>query len=401
MQEFIQPSLFNVQFMRTLGHTTYQGAEIGECFAILNNIEKGNQNSWYEQWFSFAEKNALRAKDYSKKNLNFDAKMAFLRASNYYRTSFFFLEDEPEDERIEGALKASIDAFHNALDLFDTPVEKVLIPYRSDLALPGYLYLNTSSPMKEKPILIDTGGGDGTKEESYFGTAAEALKRGFHCLCFEGPGQGSVLRLQKIPFIPEWEQVIEKVIDFVIKRPEVDKNNIILMGRSFGGYLAARAVTKEKRIRACIVDPGIFESSSSIEEKVKSLVDKKFPALKDVPLSQALEHLMNEDENMRFMLASRKWRFGAQTIEEMLNATKAYTLQGIVKQIQCSMLVCDNTQEYITYGQAKKLYDELQCKKHYILFNSEEGTGGHCEPLAPRLFNAAIYNWLKSELTIK
>ncbi len=395
MQDLIKPPLFNAQLMRSLGCTTYQGAEIGECLAIADSIESGNKESWYKNWVDFADKNYELAESYCKQGLKLDAKLAYFRACTYYRTAFFFLEENPDDRRIELALQKSINAFHQALKFFESPVEQVAIPFH-ETTLPGYLYLNNSLSNKPKPILIDTGGGDGTKEESYFGSAAEALKRGFHCLNFEGPGQGSVLRLNKIPFISDWERVIEKVIDFVIQRPEIDQSKIFLMGRSFGGYLAARAVTKEKRIAACIVDPGIFDASGNIELKFRTLAKTKLPELKNAPLSEIIEQLMKDDEQTRFMMNSRKWRFGAKTIEEMIQLTRTYTLEGLVENIQCPMLVCDNTLEYITLGQAKKLYDQLQCKKHYVLFHAENGTGGHCEPLAPRLFSAQVYAWLNT-----
>ncbi|KTD40239.1 alpha/beta hydrolase family protein [Legionella parisiensis] len=394
MHELIKPALFNAQLIRSLGCATYQGAEVGECLAIAKQIEPGNKESWYARWTAFADSNFRMAETYRRQGFHYDAKLAFLRACTYYRTAFFFLEDEPADPRIEHALQYSIRAFHQALEFFETPVEQVEIPFE-ETTLPGYLYLNNSFSNHPKPILIDTGGGDSTKEELYFSSAAEALKRGFHCLNFEGPGQGSMLRLNKIPFIPDWERVIKKVVDFISNRPEIDQNKIFLMGRSFGGYLAARAVTKERRIAACIVDPGIFDASGNLEAKFNSFMTK-FPDLHDAPIEQALVHLMKTDENLRFMLESRKWRFGAKTIEEMLEKTRAYTLAGLAEKIQCPMLICDNTLEYITLGQAKKLYDQLQCKKQYILFNDEEGTGGHCQPLAPRLFSAKIHAWLNT-----
>ncbi|WP_115711397.1 alpha/beta hydrolase family protein [Legionella sainthelensi] len=393
MHDIMKPALFNAQLIRSLGATTYQGAEIGECLAIASQIEPGNKESWYSHWIAFADNNYNLAETYRNQRLCFDAKLAFLRACTYYRTAFFFLEDDPTDPRIEHALQYSIQSFHQALEFFETPVEVVEIPF-ANAKLPGYLYLHESSSNHPKPILIDTGGGDGTKEECY-GTATEALKRGFHCLTFEGPGQGSILRFNKIPFIPNWEQVIGAVVDFIISRPEIDPSKIFLMGRSFGGYLAARAVTKETRIAACIVDPGIFDASANLETKFNSF-RTQFPDLKNASLEHALIHLMKSDDNLRFMLESRKWRFGAKTIEEMLHKTRAYTLKGLVEKIQCPMLVCDNTLEYITLGQAKKLYDQLQCKKEYILFDAKEGTGGHCEPLAPRLFSAKIYAWLNT-----
>lgn len=215
-----------------------------------------------------------------------------------------------------------------------------------------------------------------------------------HCLSFEGPGQGSLLRQNNIPFIPNWEDVIEKVVDFIIDRPEIDKDKIILIGRSFGGYLASRAVTREKRIAACIVDPGIFDAASSLEPKLRAQAREKCPEHEHAPLHLLIECLMEKDETLRFMMKSRIWRFGADSVKGMLQAITDYSLEGLAEKIQCPMLICDNTLEYITPGQAKTLYAALKCSKEYHLFSEKSGTGGHCEPLAPRLFSAKMYSWL-------
>ena len=80
-------------------------------------------------------------------------------------------------------------------------------------------------------------------------TAAPALERGYNCLTFEGPGQGGVIRKQKIPFRHDWERVVTPVVDYALTRSEViDPTCIALMGISMGGYLAARAAAFEHRI---------------------------------------------------------------------------------------------------------------------------------------------------------
>jgi hypothetical protein len=56
-------------------------------------------------------------------------------------------------------------------------------------------------------------------EELCSSAAAPALDRGwYNCLTFEGPGQGGVIRKQKIPFRYDWEKVVSPVIDYAIKR---------------------------------------------------------------------------------------------------------------------------------------------------------------------------------------
>ena len=86
-----------------------------------------------------------------------------------------------------------------------------------------------------------------------------ALRRGYNCLTFEGPGQGEVIREQGVPFRYDWENVIIPVVDYVMSRPEVDPDRVALIGDSLGGYLAPRGAAFEPRLAALIADGGVFE----------------------------------------------------------------------------------------------------------------------------------------------
>ena len=104
---------------------------------------------------------------------------------------------------------------------------------------------NSKSSSKPRPTLIAHGGFDSTLEELYTSAVAPAIERGYNCLTFEGPGQGGVIRKQKIPFRPDWEKVVTPVVDYALtnRAKEIDPNRIALMGISMGGYLAARAAS--------------------------------------------------------------------------------------------------------------------------------------------------------------
>ena len=83
-----------------------------------------------------------------------------------------------------------------------------------------------------------------------------AVRRGYNCLLFDGPGQGRNLIRAGQPLRPDWETVVKPVIDFALTRPAVDAKRIVLAGWSFGGFRAPRAAAFEKRIAALIGDPG-------------------------------------------------------------------------------------------------------------------------------------------------
>lgn len=75
-----------------------------------------------------------------------------------------------------------------------------------------------------------------------------------------------VLRIQKIPFRYDWEVVVKAVIDHVEKIAPEATEHLILRGDSFGGYLAACAAAYEKRIKACILNPGILNPMCPLEK---------------------------------------------------------------------------------------------------------------------------------------
>jgi pimeloyl-ACP methyl ester carboxylesterase len=367
---------FDAQLKRSLGYVVAGGAEISECLSAGQEIKKGDYNGWHDAWFALANHLQKQADEVTDKS-PISAGEMLLRASNYYRTAYFFLEEDPQDARIKKCLNRSKNSYKTASHLLRIPCQAVNIPYM-DTQLPGYLYLTDKH---NAPLLIDTGGGDSTLEELYFTSGCPALRRGYHCLTFEGPGQGSVLRLQNMPFRHDWEHVITSVVDFLEKFfPELSKN-LILTGSSFGGYLAARAVTVERRIKACILNPGILNPARRLAESSKLF-------------QLAMKMLMRVQKDVKFKIKSRYMRFGASSFSEFIEKLKLFSLEKSVDKIQCPMLVLDNEEEHLSAGEAVRLYHQLKCSKLYYKFKKDENTGGHCQPFAQNKTQEMIFDWI-------
>ena len=137
--------------------------------------------------------------------------------------------------------------------------------------LPAYLVPATGHENETRPLLILTNGYDASVTDLYFASAVAASRRGYHCLIFDGPGQGEMLIQQGVHLRPDWEKVIGSVVDFALTLPNIDPKRIALSAWSLGGYLAVRAASGEHRLAACIADPGLFSMSAGIGKSLSAL----------------------------------------------------------------------------------------------------------------------------------
>lgn len=218
---------FAFELVRNLGLTYYGGADIGEVMSTAEQIAEGDIESWYAAWHMRAEKTRARADASLAGGHRESAKEGYLRASTYYRMSEFYLHGNPDDPRILSESRASQKAFADAAKLSGPTWERVEIPYEGT-TLPAWFYKvdNSGTP---RPTVVFHGGYDSTVEELFFFGGAAAVRHGYNCLTFDGPGQGTVIREHKIPFRYDWEKVVTPAVDYVLTRPDVDADNL---GRS-------------------------------------------------------------------------------------------------------------------------------------------------------------------------
>ena len=414
MKIIFNDDTFSLQLLRALGETYYKGADIGECLSTAYRIKEGDFESWHSEWLKTAQRIHRYADECLAKGHAISARDAYLRASNYYRISEFMLID-PQDPRIQTTWGNSKECFSKAAKLFPFIVESIDIPYEEGVMLPGYFYHTSKRNISDnstdigaknkefkkkssRPTIIVHGGFDSTLEELYSAAAAPALERGYNCLTFEGPGQGGVIRRQKIPFRYDWEKVVSPVIDYALDMKTefgIDMKRIALMGISMGGYLAARAAAFDDRISACILYNGVYDGYDAITSTFpKSLLnalnegDSQF-------VNSTITDLMESDPNTRFNIKHGMWTTGTSSPYDLITSAKKYTLKDIIKNITCSTLILDAEKDDSFPGQPKKVFDALKSpNKKYILFTQDEGAEEHCQSGAAALSNQRIFDWV-------
>ena len=69
-------------------------------------------------------------------------------------------------------------------------------------------------------------------------------------------------------------------------------------------------------------------------------------------------------------------------------------MKNVAEKITCPMLIVDSEGDRDMPGQARKLFDALNCPKDYMLFTKEEGAEEHCQMGALLISNARILDWL-------
>jgi esterase/lipase len=368
--------------------------DIGEVLDAASRVKAEDEYSWAREFSATAERVRAAAEADEKAGHRIGAGEAYLRASSYYRASLHRHPDPTAPEVKQMAAQETA-CFTRAISLLKLPVEVVRIPYEGT-TLPGYFFRSPTAG-KKAPVLIAHQGRDAWAEDDKY-IAEEAMARGWNCLLFDGPGMGQTLRLQGLPFRPDWEKVITPVVDFAIRQRGVDPARIALMGISMGGALVPRAAAFEKRVKLVIANPGVLDWS----RVYTGFITERYPQMADMPEKdpQGFNAIMGKviDENpfMRWGMTDSMWKHGSSTPAQFMTEIKRYNNKGIVEKITAKTLVIDGEAE--EYGQARELFDALRCPKDYLLFTAKETAQLHVQTGATAVSVQRIFAWLEDNL---
>jgi pimeloyl-ACP methyl ester carboxylesterase len=387
MKFLFEDDSFSFETLRAIGYAVYNGADIGEVVTTCRNIPDGDELAWMESWSALAARVADVGRTALAAGHTVSAREALLRAANYYRAADFYYREDPEADQARSLrlARASQQAFADAVPLLDTPARSVAVPY-GDTTLPGYLYLVDDSGTPRPTVLIN-GGYDSTVEELYF-LAAGALRRGYHVLTWDGPGQGANVRDQHLYFRHDWEAVVTPAVDLLQTVPEVDTDELVLIGMSLGGYFATRAAAFEHRLAACVAYDGVWDFEDAITRFTATAAQSP----------GGVEALMARSTMARWVIRCGLFSLGVSTFEELVEAAKPYTMEGIADRITCPTLVLDAENDQFFKGQPERLYDALTCSKDIIVFPEAEGSGEHCQDGAITTFHQRTFDWLDTVL---
>jgi dienelactone hydrolase len=386
------------QFLIALGGVFERAADVGEMFAIAAQITDGDYDSWFSAFMAAGNRLLGIAESSEAAGDPVSAREAYLRASTYYGQAYFFTYGTNEPDRIGEVWEQSRTAFDRFAALLQPAAEPVTIPYE-ETTLPGYVLLVDDSG-EPRPWLVMNNGSDGTMGDMWVQGAAAGLRRGYNVLLFDGPGQGAALWRQNLYFRPDWEAVLTPVVDFLVARPDVDPERIVLIGVSQGGFWVPRALAYEHRFAAAVANPGVVDVGASwaarmppgtIEGLLNAPEDQREQIAAEI--NQGVAEGMEQSVDFRFTVKMRMAPYGIDNFAELLVKIADYQLTGAeMQQITTPLLIADPEGEQFWPGQSQQLYDGIPGPKELITFTAAEGADLHCQPKANGLASQRFFD---------
>jgi alpha-beta hydrolase superfamily lysophospholipase len=385
-----------------LGFVPAGGADVGEIFAIAEHEQDPDDDEFFELWSGAARRHHDDAEAAVVAGHHAAARAHYLREAGLLTVAYHPLYGTPVDPRLVDAFERQRTAFACAMARGAPPAESVTIPFEGH-DMPGYFVpARDAKEGERRPLVIATNGYDATIVDMYFAIAHDTVARGYHCLVFDGPGQGAMLVRDGVPLVADWERVVAPVVDAALARPDVDPDRIVLHGWSLGGYLALRAASGEHRLAACVADPafpGILDTMGAMRSMVGMSAEAvaALPEISDTDVAK-IEHLIEHDRFLHWSFVQRGyWVNGASDLRGWLAAIAPFSMTGRAEHIRCPVLGTTTEGDPLALY-AESLLAQMKCPTTLLRFTNAEGAGGHCEMLNRPLLNERVLDWLDDTL---
>lgn len=384
----------NFQTLFVLGAAGYGAAEFGEATTAIDAARAagGTPAATAEAFWRLGVRIQGLGDAARERGDEVTARSAYLRAAKYLTTPLFFAL--ATDRRSTADQRAVYQAMNRLWTAAATRFgfEPVRIPYGRSY-LPGW-FLRAPGPKRRRRTVILNNGNDAQNVDLYAWGGAAAIERGWNALIFEGPGQGAMWFERGVPFRPDWEKVVTPIVDWLHHRSDVDPDRIAIIGWSQGGELVARAASRERRLAAVILDPGVTDLAQTIPLPTE-LWDLIRAGHRDEVNAQWAEIYPQLPASTQLTFDKFVLPFGEPTFYDQVRALLHYDVRDAVRRISAPTLVSQYELDDAVGGEGREVYERLTARhKRFVEFTVAEGAQYHCAPMAPQRRNEVFFDWL-------
>ena len=136
---FLKHEQMDFEIQAILGSCYYGAADAGEILATADRIKDGDFESWYQAWYSTAERVLGFAGECAAAGNDVSAREAYLRAATYFSGSISMIDGTDDPSRGVPAWKRHLACWEEFCSRLDPLAEKVDIPYE-EVPMPGYFF---------------------------------------------------------------------------------------------------------------------------------------------------------------------------------------------------------------------------------------------------------------------
>ncbi|MGD0853500.1 MAG: alpha/beta hydrolase, partial [Acidimicrobiales bacterium] len=112
---------FDGQLGRTLSAAQFHSSDLGEALATARGVKTLTGASWHRAWANAATNAELSARLSIAIGDTVSARHAHLRASEYFRQSYYFLRSDLDDKRLQDSYRQHVSTFIAATELMKHP----------------------------------------------------------------------------------------------------------------------------------------------------------------------------------------------------------------------------------------------------------------------------------------
>ncbi len=221
------------------------GIAAEDARAALAAIDSLEREQWALAWNAVAEQHVARAACLEA-SAPAGAREHYWQAWRLNHFARWPVENSAAKQR---AKNRALEAFRSYGRLLDPALEIVRIPFEGAQIT---ACLRLPAGMRPAPLVFAIAGLDSRKED-FAAHADPYLQRGAGLLAVDLPGPGE----SPIAAAPDSDRLFSALLDYLAARPDVDAARIVVQGRSWSGYWAAKlAHTERARLRGCVMHGG-------------------------------------------------------------------------------------------------------------------------------------------------
>ncbi len=222
------------------------GIEPGDARAALSQITSLKREEWSLAFGEIANGYLARAQSLEGKDRT-AAVRGYWQAWRLHHFARWPTENTPAKQH---ARRRALEAFRAYARLLDPPIETVRIPFEGKDIIS---YLRLPPGARPVPLVFGIAGLDSRKEDVAAHTDGY-LKQGLGLFAIDLPGTGESPHAVAAV---DSDRIFTAALDYLARRPEVDAGRIVVQGRSWSGYWAAKlAITERERLRGSVVHGG-------------------------------------------------------------------------------------------------------------------------------------------------